>query len=210
MTTISADGESAEESGGIWDVLFEDLLRGVVHAMNNRLTALSAFAELAGMDGEDLELDVLRNEITRMHAASSIVGLLVSRADAEALEVRPVLDIALEVHAHHPRMRAIVCAVEESSGTLPVRVPRWALLRVLLLLIDAAKREGEQARLATVPIRVTGDDDTVRVHIATKEAANGEASRLAALCGGTIKTVGDEQVLRLISLPAQRRRERAG
>jgi hypothetical protein len=210
MTTISVQAESAEESGGEWDVLFEDLLRGLVHAMNNRLTAMSAFAELAAMDDEDLELDLLQKEISRMHTASSLVGLLVSRAGPEALEVRPVLDLALEVHAHHPRMRTIACEIEEPSDTMPVRVPRWALLRVLLLLIDVAKREGEQRRLATVPIRITSDDDMVRVHIATKAVASAEALRLAAVCGGKLETVGEEQVFELLSLPAQRRRERAG
>jgi hypothetical protein len=209
MTTKPRGVDS--DSEGDWASLFEDLLRGLVHAMNNRLTALSAFAELAGMDGEDLELNVLRQEITRMHGACSHVGMLVSRGPAESLEIRPVLDMALEVHSHHPRMRnTIPCAVDQSGAVLPVRVPRWALLRALLLLIDQAKREGQAERLGTVGIRVTGDESTVRVHFAAKGAASHEAARLARLCGGTIEVVGSEQVLQLPSLAETRRRERAG
>lgn len=48
---------------GTWTTLFEDLLRGLVHAMNNHVTALSAFAELAAMDGESIEASELRQRL---------------------------------------------------------------------------------------------------------------------------------------------------
>jgi hypothetical protein len=203
----AVETESAEVE---WSALLEDLLRGLVHAMNNRLTSLSAFAELAALDGEDVETDVLRQEISRMHGACALVALLVSRSTAEPLEIRPVLDAALEVHAHHPHTRSIPCTVEQHSPVLPVRVPRWALLRVLLLLIDGAKREGDAARLATMCVRITGDETTVRVHVAARGPASREAARFADLCGGRIQSVGDEQVLELMTLPELRRRDRAG
>ncbi len=210
MKRTAARADANAEMEGAWSELFEDLLRGIVHAMNNRLTALSAFAELAAMDDDDVEIEILREEISRMSGASALVGLLVSRGDAEALEVRPVLDSALDVHTYHPRARAIRCVVEQSVDVLPVRVARWALLRALLLFVDIAKREGEAARLASVSVRVTGDDRSVRVHVVARGAASADATRLAGLCGGRIETVGNELVLELPSLPELRRRERAG
>lgn len=210
MKTPTARADAGEQVEGAWNALFEDLLRGIVHAMNNRLTALSAFAELAAMDDDDVEIEILRQEVSRMTGACGLVGLLVSRSDAEPMEVRPVLDSALHAHTYHPRARAIPCVVEQSAAVLPVRVPRWALLRVLLLLVDVAKHEGEVARLASVSVRVTGDDRIVRVHVVARRAASADATRLAGLCGGRIETVGDELVLELPSLPELRRRERAG
>ena len=132
---------------GEWTQLLEDLLRGLVHAMNNRVTALSAFAELAAVDDEALEIDMLRHEIHRLHEVSSLVSVLASRNDeTEALELSTVLEMALEIHSHHPRMRAVPCTLEQAGAVLPVRVPRWAMLRLALLMVDAAKCAGRDRK----------------------------------------------------------------
>lgn len=195
---------------GEWEPLLEDLLRGLVHATNNRITSLSALAELATYDDEMLDIDLLRKEITRVHDVSSLVGTLVTRSeDGEALEVSAVLDVALNIHSHHPRLRPVPCTVEKVNAVLPVRVPRWALLRLSLLMIDSAKRAGVASSAATVALRLSGDDTVVRTHCASAAPLGADALRYASLCGGALLHAGGESVLELPSLLEVRRREAA-
>lgn len=197
-------------NAGEWTALFEELLRGLVHAMNNRVTALSAFAELAAMDGESVETAVLRQEITRLHTVSALVGVMATRgADTEALELRVVLEQALTIHSHHPRMRAAACTIAQAGLLLPVRVPRWALLRLLLLMVDAAKRAGEASGASGVEVRLAGDEGSVTVQVASAEGLALDAASLATICGGSLRHAGGSWVLELPSLPALRRRERS-
>jgi hypothetical protein len=194
---------------GEWTPLFEDLLRGLVHAMNNRVTALSAFAELAAVDDEALEINMLRQEIHRLHDVSSLVSVLASRNDeTEALEPAAVLEMALEIHSHHPRMRSVPCTLEKAGAILPVRVPRWAMLRLALLMVDAAKRAGDDSHATTVAVWLSGNDLVVRVHLVSPEPLGSDAADLAARCGGVVSHANGEAMLELPSLLEVRRRER--
>ena len=211
LTPANASGAygSVPAPADEWESLSEDLLRGLVHAMNNRVTALSAFTELASMDGAALELDLLREEVVRLRAVSALIGALATHIDEiEALEIRPVLDVALQIHAHHPRTRSLPCAVEVSGLVLPVRVPRWALLRVFLLMIDAAKRASDAARDTAVIVRLSGGESSVRAHVDSTEAPATDAANLATRCGGRIVQAREEQILELPTLLEVRRRER--
>lgn len=196
---------------GRWERLSEELLRGLVHAMNNRVTALSAFAELAVLDGEPLEPSVLRQELTRLHGVNTLIGIMSSRnEEPEALEVRAVLEVALDLHQHHPRMRSVPCTIELSGAVLPVRVPRWALLRLLLIMVDDAKRAGAAAGMGAVAVHISGDESLVRARICATESLGDDAATLTAQCGGTL-VAGDVGVtLELPSLLEVRRRDRAG
>src|SRR5688572_29388771 len=51
-----------------WRTISEELLQGLVHALNNRVAALSAFVELAKLGDEDGDpLIVLPTEIAQLH-----------------------------------------------------------------------------------------------------------------------------------------------
>lgn len=193
-----------------WLALSDHLLAGLVHALNNRVTALSACTELAGLGDEQiLAGGVLAAELARLQKASALVGLLPARGAAEALEIGPVLHDAVAIHAHHPRMRAVECMVEIADATQPVRAPRWALLRVLLLMIDAAKA-GAQDTAGTPPVvRLSGDGDAVQVRAHARAAVGAYAAEMATVCGGTFSQTDSELVLTLPSLTDVRRRERA-
>ncbi|MEP6999257.1 MAG: hypothetical protein ABI969_02180 [bacterium] len=174
--------------------------------MNNRITSLSSLVELAAMDDEAPETEKLRDEITRLHEVSVFVGVLASRSvQQEALEIHAVLEQAMRIHGHHPRTRTVACTVERSETALAVRVPRWALLRLLLLMIDAAKQAAAPGSGTSVAVRVTGDDRDVRVSIASKGPLGSDAAELAALCGGSLHEQGDQVQLQLPSLQELRR-----
>ena len=199
------------DNEGEWVPLFEDLLRGLVHAMNNRVTALSAFAELASVDDGAMEIDMLRQEIQRLHQVGTFVSTLASRSEElESLELSTTLELALEIHRHHPRMRSVPCTLESAGAIMPVRVPRWAILRLALIMIDAAKRAGAESHAAAVAIWLSGDESAVRLHIVSAGVLGVDATRLAALCGGTLSYANGEAVLALPSLLEIRRREKLG
>lgn len=192
-----------------WAELSDALLAGLVHMLNNRVTALSVCAELATMgDQEMISSGVLTTEVQRLQRASALLGLLPTRPrQPEALELHPVLDDALALHAHHPRTRLVTCDVIVADAMQPLRAPRWALLRLMLVLVDAAKdAAAESARNAA--LRLSSDEQWARVHALTAHDGGPYGAALAALCGGAFARDGDELVLSLPTLLALRQRER--
>lgn len=192
-----------------WAELSDALLAGLVHMLNNRVTALSVCAELATMgDAEMINGGVLTSEMQRLQRASALLGLLPSRPhQPEALELRPVLDDALALHAHHPRTRLVACDVTVDGMMQPVRVPRWALLRLMLVLVDAAK-ESAAASSRSGAIRLSSDEQRARVHALTPSDGGPYGEAMASLCGGALARDGDELVLSLPTLLLLRQRER--
>lgn len=194
-----------------WQSLSDDLLQGLIHALNNRVAALSAFVELARLgDEEDDPLTVLPQEIAQLHQVNGLFALLPARrADAEALELPAVMEDALRLHDYHPRLRGERCEVIYDGTPTPVRVPRWALVRALVMLVHAAKRAGESVQdRGGVPISVRSDDATVSVHVGTTSEPSPDLVALAERCGGTIVRNDGGLELRLPSITEVRRRER--
>src|SRR5215210_297006 len=128
-----------------WPTLSDELLQGLIHALNNRVGALSAFVELTRLGDEQGDTAiVLPEEIAQLHQVNGLFALLPSRrSDPEAVEPRLVMEDALRLHEHHPRLRTERCVVTYEGTLMPVRVPRWALLRALVMLVHTAKRAGE-------------------------------------------------------------------
>jgi hypothetical protein len=85
-------------------------------------------------------------------------------------------------------------------------VARWTLLRLLLLVVHAAKGAAEAARRERVTLYLTGDTASVTLRVFA--AGDGvHAAALAERCGGALAHVGDELRLTLPSLTEVRRRE---
>jgi hypothetical protein len=194
-----------------WRTISDELLQGLVHALNNRVAALSAFVELAKLGDEEGDpLTVLPTEIAQLHRVNALFSLLPERkAEAEALELRAVLDDAVLLHQHHPRLRGEQVTMTFEGAPGAVRAPRWALVRAMVMLLHAAKRPGQSARgRHEAVLRVRGDDTTVNVHVATAAAPSADLLALAERCGGQVTRTADELVLTLPSLRELRRRER--
>lgn len=200
-------GAGAEE----WLALSDELLAGLVHTLNNRVAALSACSELALLgDAQMLKDGLLTAEIDRLQRASGLFALLPARdRPAEALDLAPVLEDAMLLHAHHPRMPAIEGVLERQGMVYAVRAPRWALVRLLVLVVDAAKTTAQDARADRFELTVSGGDDEVRVWCRARRPSLTYAARVAALCGGTLVSEGELLILTLPSLQETRRRERA-
>jgi hypothetical protein len=197
--------------GDDWRTISEELLQGLVHALNNRVAALSAFVELAKLGDEEGDpLTVLPVEIAQLLRVNALFALLPERkAEAEALDLRAVLDDAIRLHEHHPRLRSAQVDVSFEGAPGVVRAPRWALVRAMVMLVHAAKRDAESnPSRGGARIRVNGDEDSVAVHVAAIAAPSPDLVALAVRCGGRVVRAGDELVLTLPSLRALRRRER--
>ena len=193
--------------GDDWRTISEDLLKGLVHALNNRVAALSAFVELAKLGGDSLT--VLPQEIAQLHQVNALFGLLPQRgSEPEPLELRAVFDDAVRLHEHHPRFRGAPVGLLFEGAPSAVRAPRWALMRAIVMLVHAAKRDADVEDGRGAAIRVEGDDTTIAVHVRTRETTSDDLGALAAQCGGRIARTKDELVFTMPSLRELRRRER--
>jgi len=203
----SADAPVGED----WRTISEELLKGLVHALNNRVASLSASVELARLgDEEEDPLTVLPEEIAHLHRVNALFALLPQRkAGAESLELRDVLDDAIRLHEHHPQLRGGHVALTFEGAPAVVRAPRWALLRAMVMLVHAARLEaGTDGSRVDPTVRVNGDDETVSVRVSTREPPSADLAALAARCGGRVTRTNDALVLTLPSLRELRRRER--
>jgi hypothetical protein len=193
-----------------WRTLSDELLQGLVHALNNRVAALSACVELAKLDDEGDPLAVLSTELAQLHRVNALFGLLPERrSDSEALDLREVLDDAVRLHEHHPRLRGERITVTSEGTPGVVRAPRWALVRALVMLVHAAKHAAESTNgRGGGVLHIRGDDATIAVHVATTIEPAPDLLAVADRCGGSVKRERDELVLELPSLRELRRRER--
>ena len=211
MSGTSSRPPAGAPIGDDWRTISEELLQGLVHALNNRVAAISAFVELAKLgDEEDDPLTVLPAEIAQLHQVNGLFGLLPERrSDPEALELRAVLDDAIRLHEHHPRLRAERVSVTYEGAPGAVRAPRWALVRAMVMLVHIAKGAGEtMAGLGGTGLRVRGAEATVEVLLATPVEPPADLVALAERCSGELAREHDDLVLRLPSLRELRRRER--
>ena len=207
----SAEQPAGAPIGDDWRTVSDELLQGLVHALNNRVAALSACVELAKLgDAEGDPFNVLSTEIAQLHQVNALFGLLPQRrSDPEALDLREVLDDAIRLHEHHPRLRGERVVVTSEGAPGVVRAPRWALVRAMLMLVHVAKRSGESAQGRGGGIlHVRGDDATIAVHVATTAEPAADLLAVADRCGGSVRREHDDLVLRLPSLRELRRRER--
>jgi len=210
---LSAPHSADAPVGEDWRSISEELLKGLVHALNNRVASLSASVELARLgDEEEDPLTVLPEEIAHLHRVNALFALLPQRkAGAESLELRDVLDDAIRLHEHHPQLRGGHVALTFEGAPAVVRAPRWALIRTMVMLVHAAKGDARSERGGIdATIRVSGDDATVSVRVSSPEAPSDDLVALAARCGGVVVRTNDELVLTLPSLRELRRREREG
>ncbi len=194
-----------------WRTISDELLQGLVHALNNRVAALSAFVELAKLGDEEGDpLTVLPTEIAQLHRVNALFALLPERkSEAEALDLRAVLDDALLLHQHHPRLRGEHVAVTFEGAPGAVRAPRWALVRAMVMLVHAARHPEEPGKKGgEAALRVRADDTTVSAHVRTMRSPSEDLVALAARCDGQVTRTADELVLTLPSLRELRRRER--
>ncbi len=123
--------------------------------------------------------------------------------------MRSVLDDAIRLHEHHPRLRSERVEIVMEGAPAVVRGPRWALVRALVMLVHSAKLAVPAGHVADGPtVRVRGDDSAISVRVATAAAPSSDLASMAERCNGSVAHESGELVLTLPSVRELRRRER--
>lgn len=195
-----------------WLELLDQVLLGLDHALNNRLGALRAFAELLRDDGwrsSSAATESIQREVARLAETTSIVRQL-------ARPKQPAMTglILEEVMADAARIQSMLYDVRDTpidyaSGPAlePVWSDRSALIRLVSLALYGLRRA---ARDGNGEARVAMASDEAWARITFSGAAGGAAlvtdymQALATAIGAEWRAAGGATELRLPTLKARR------
>ena len=204
-----------------WLDLVDHALQGLHHALNNRIGSLSALVELyqlGDLPPTGSGFDSLAADLTRLTDCNRVLQLLPRDAvvGEEALILDDVVADVLAIHRYLHDARDIQVTIVPTRYVEPVRVERWALVRVLTLLLADAKR---LAKTHATSVRVVTESDEQWVQVEfrvgtplvepTPESARGRyAELLASWFGGQVSRRAGVVELRLPTLKARRAADR--
>jgi len=143
-----------------WMSIHDDLIRGIAHAMSNRVATLSAnvwMMSQGGQRGTDAAA-VLQSEIERLEELLVQLRIL-PKGDAAP---EPLLAIdsartAVSLHAHHGNLRNQPCTIDDPGSVPPARAEPQALVHALLVAMTAAREAAGREGRAVVRLRSDGD-----------------------------------------------------
>jgi signal transduction histidine kinase len=125
-----------------WSVVSETLVRGIAHALSNRIATIGTIAELLRVGGDDphamsemlgIETERLEDLLEQMRALSAR-----SAGRVEAMRLSDAVAGAMALHSYHPERRTVAVTVEPGDESRPVLGDPLLLQRQLLILLDAA------------------------------------------------------------------------
>ena len=202
----------------LWLPVSAEIISGVHHALNNRLGALSAVAQV--LEGEMGSAHPLRNalaeEVDRMQTTVRTLTLLPRRAGAgpEPVYLPDLIGSVVELFGFHHGVRDTKCVVSGTGDVLPLYCEPTLLAHLLITLLVTV---GEAARAAGsgVLLGYAGNEAEVTMTVAADPAIesdwtlNADALRAwADELGGEVEGTGAGFVVRLPTLPEVRRREK--
>lgn len=177
-----------------WACVSEALVRGMAHALSNRIATIGTIAELLRVSAEDpramsemlgIETERLDDLLEQMRALSARSG-----GRMEAMRLSDAVAGAMDLHSYHPERRAIAVTVEPGDESRPVLGDPLQLQRQLLILLDAATHAAlsHVSRAIRIRFGLMGTVGVVRVLV-----GNGpEAGALPECAPGTIALSFDE------------------
>jgi hypothetical protein len=190
-----------------WLELVDQVLLGLHHVLG------SISAQLG-----DSSADAAGFELARLEDCNRVVRLLPHDANAgeQTLLLDDVLAEVLAIHRYVHDTRHLEVTIAPTRFVEPVRVERWALVRVLALLLADAKRLAKQTETSVRAI-TESDDSWVRVEFQVGEPLATEtpgpsrgpyAALLAETFGGKVDRRAGVAELRLPTLEARRAPDR--
>ena len=150
------------------DGIRDGILRGVAHALSNRVAALSGVAGL--VDFGNLPPDrlsrALGSEVSQLGQLVEMLRLLPSdaRPRGEPIELKTLLPAVVALHALHADLRDVHCTIQHDRDAHPVHVSRSTFVHAVLVLIDAAKRDVLRDR-GSVLLTYAGDSAWVAIAV---------------------------------------------
>lgn len=173
----------ASDASAAWAAEQSALLRGIAHALSNRVGTLGSVVGMLAPDAPVAApiLAVLTDESARLEALLGLVRVLAGDAEGGAPEPVHVPDLVAPVvalHAQHPDVRDVECLVDASPIDVPAHVAPNALVRALLVLLTAVKRD-----VAAVSIQWAAAGDGVSIDLTGSSANAGAIATARALLG---------------------------
>ena len=191
------------------------VLSGLHHALNNRVTSVSALAQLLALDaGPAAEQRTLVEEIRRLEDTLRLLRLVPRRSrEPIPLHLPYLLPDVLALARHHRETGEARYEVRSDPEMLPVLVEESAAVHALLLLVVEAGRCARTEGNGEVLLRCGGDERwaTLDVEVEGCTPAAGvarAAGGILAVVGGEVSAVPGGYRVRFPTLPEARRRER--
>jgi hypothetical protein len=164
----------------------DELIAGIHHALNNRVGALGAIAQVLAeeMRPEHPLRTALVREVDRLQQTVRSLALLPEGQNiAEPVLLSECFRGLMEIYGYHHAARDIPCHVESAADLLPVWAPPARLMHVLLALLitaaEAAQRHGGAVRLSC-----TGDTEQVAIAVEWIGGSGAEALSGVEQAGG--------------------------
>ncbi|MEO8879961.1 MAG: hypothetical protein ABI446_06145 [Gemmatimonadaceae bacterium] len=190
-----------------WSAVSETLVRGLAHALSNRIATVGTIAELLRLDGDDpatmsemlaVETRRLEDLLEQMRALS-----MHHSGRHEAMRLSDAVAGAMALHSYHPERRSVAITIEPGDESRPVLGDAIRLQRELVLLLDAATTSAlaHVSRAVRVRFGLQGRVGVVRLLVGDAEGAGS----LPECAAGTIALGVDENdagVAYLLVLPA--------
>jgi C4-dicarboxylate-specific signal transduction histidine kinase len=160
-----------------WGVVSETLVRGLAHALSNRISTIGTIAELLRVDGDEpaamsemlgVETRRLEDLLEQMRALSTQFS-----GRQEAMRLTDAVAGAMALHSYHPERRSVAITVEPGDESRPVLGDGIRLQRELVLLLDAATNAAlaHASRALRVRFGLQGKVGVVRLLVGDAAAA---------------------------------------
>lgn len=191
--------------GDQWLRVSEKVLKGLNHKLTNRVAALEAVVTIFDpREGPDPELvAALGTEVKQLHGLLRLFRLMPAEpfAEPEACRLQDVMPNVVQLHCHHADLKEIPFELQEDEEALPILVRQSALLRCLLVVLEAAA--GNALRSGTgLPIRIAyaqqGSDVVIRITgpaVPSQLIFSGEGSLLHAVRSALVHARGHVEAL---------------
>jgi hypothetical protein len=184
---VSALAKENFSADAVWLAEQSALLRGLAHALSNRVGTIIAVTGMLSADApaSGRVVGVLHDEGARLDellGSMRVLGGEAEDAGPELLLVSDVVHPAVALHAHHPDVRDIECVVVETPLGVPARASHRGVTRAMLVLLTAAKRGASEGG-----VRLTWSETAHAVIVAIDGAGAGDdatAAQATALLGG--------------------------
>lgn len=140
-----------------WAAVRDALLRGLTHALSNRVMAIATLAELESVPGPDGRAgDVLMGEARRLDTLLHQFRMLcsVDPSSCEAVHLGELLTAVVGLAARHPEAADLPCTLDVEAAAEPAwGDPVW-IQRAVLTLLTAATRAARRLGANGVRLRV--------------------------------------------------------
>lgn len=155
------------------------LVRGLSHALSNRVGALGVLLEIVlDPDAPPAERGTYEAQLLKEMAQLATINqqlrlLIPDRTAPEPLLVPDLVDTAVQLATLHRDRRGGELRVTVSGSAVPVRVCRWAMIHAIVALIDVVSR---QAGTCALRVALGGSDQEVEILVAPEADASGSGA----------------------------------